>query len=154
MTPLTTKAPRHAFLVVLHDVAPPFAIQIEKIVAAMQPLIGSRLGAAVVPSWHGRTLTAADDGFAGFVQASFDEILLHGYEHRRTGGAGLVSMLTGRSDEFNGLSAAEAATRLRCGQQILQERFGRRAEGFIAPTYQRGVLDAPLLAAEGMRFHV
>ena len=143
-----------SFCVVLHDVAPLFTAQISKIVAKMQPLVGSKMGAAVVPCWRGETLRPDQVGFVELVRSGFDEILLHGYRHERTAGRGLISVLTGSSDEFNGLPATDARERLRRGQETLAACFDGPAEGFIAPTYQCGNLTPKLLADHGMRYRV
>ena len=143
-----------SFCVVLHDVAPIFKPQIEKIVRKMRPLIGSQMAAAVVPCWHGRLLDPGEETFVDLVQSNFDEILLHGYRHERTTGHGLISTLTGSSDEFNGLSRDEAAVRLRLGQDSLERCFSGPAAGFIAPTYQRGKLTAEILADHGLHYCV
>ncbi len=148
------RLPQRSFCVVLHDVAPVFIQQIEKIVSKMRPLVGSKMSAAVVPCWHGRTLEPREEGFLELVRSDFDETLLHGYRHERSSGRGLISLLTNSSDEFNGLSLADAADRLRLGQDVLKTCFSAPAAGFIAPTYQRGNLTAKILADHGLRYCV
>lgn len=143
-----------SFYVVLHDVAPRFADQISRVADALAPLIGTRLAAAIVPCWHGEPITAADSAFVEMTRQRFDDVLLHGFTHSRASGRGIVSLLTRGSDEFNGLSASEADSRLARGQNVLREFFGTAAEGFIAPTFQSGRLTPARLAAHGLRFAV
>lgn len=151
---LSRRERERRFYVVLHDVTPRFAPQIEAVVGALVPLIGERIAAAYVPCWDGRNSSPDDRPFLEFVQNSFGEILLHGYTHRRENGRGLVSLLTRGDDEFNGLTDAETDSRLAGGQQAMQDLFGRPAEGFIAPTYQHGRLTSSRLARHGLTFDV
>jgi hypothetical protein len=143
-----------SFYVVLHDVAPCFASQISAIVDALEPLIGTRLAAAVVPCWHGEPIGDDDIPFVRFVGDRFNDILLHGFTHSRIRGRGMISLITGAADEFNGLSAEEAESRLSRGQSTLREYFDRPACGFIAPTFQSGRLTAARLAQYGLHYTV
>lgn len=139
-----------AFIVTLHDVAPRFSEQIARITDQLEPLIGDRLAAAVVPCWHGHPIRRDDHDFRRLVAGRFGEIMLHGFHHQRERGRGLVSLLTRGADEFNGLSVGETRRRLRAGQNVLQTLFGRPASGFIAPTFQRGRVTPELLAECGI----
>jgi hypothetical protein len=98
----TTRSNDHSFYVVLHDVAPCFSKQISVILDALAPLINTRIAAAVVPSWHGKPITSDDGSFIQLVGERFDDLLLHGFFHSRSNGRGLVSLMTGGADEFNG----------------------------------------------------
>ena len=55
LTPTTRTAAE--MLVVVHDVAPPFADELRAVVAGIRPLVGSRFSCAVVPRWHGKEFT-------------------------------------------------------------------------------------------------
>lgn len=142
------------FYVVLHDVTPKFAHQVASIVKELSPLVGTHMAAAVVPRWHGRNPEPGDEQFARNVQRDFDELLLHGYIHRRDRGSGLVSLLTRSSDEFNGLSVPAAHRRLKSAQHCFSRMFGTTSRGFIAPTFQRGPLTASRLAEHGIGYYV
>ena len=87
------------FLVVVHDVAPVFGVQLRTIVRTLEPLVGNRFSAAVVPRWHGGPSGAADDPYGGLL-GCFGERLLHGWTHQRERRNGLISWLTGQADEF------------------------------------------------------
>lgn len=104
----------------------------------LAPLVGRRLAAGVVPDWHGAWPLAAHADYCRLVGDATDEILLHGYSHRRERGFGPVSLLAGRCDEMNGLDAQETSHLLERGQRALEQAFGRRARGFLAPGWQRG----------------
>jgi predicted deacetylase len=150
----TTRSNHRSFYVVLHDVAPCFSRQVAAILDALAPLINTRIAAAVVPSWHGKPITSDDDSFIRLVRERFGDVLLHGFTHARTGGRGLVSLMTGSADEFNGLSPEESESRLERGQAALREQFNGPACGFIAPTFQRGRLTADRLARHGLNYAV
>lgn len=140
-----------AFLVVIHDVTPQFVEPIAAILARLTPLIRRHVAAAVVPQWHGQPWTD-DGGFAGWVKGHFGEVLLHGCTHHRSRGGSLLSRLIGRADEFAGMPAAAAVERLRCGQAILAEAFGRPAMGFVPPAWQSGPVCPALLTACGLHY--
>src|SRR5262245_56966499 len=94
-------------LVCLHDATPAYARETHVMVRELAPLIGRRLSFAVVPNWHGRWPLEAHSDYCGMIRESCDEILLHGYFHRRERGLGPTSLLVGRHDEMNGLGAEE-----------------------------------------------
>lgn len=143
-----------SFYVVLHDVTPRFASEIDEIVAALTPLIGRQFAAAVVPHWDADDSHRLTEDFADRIDRHFGEVLLHGFTHRRHDGAGTISALTGACDEFNGYSHAEAHERLDAGQGELQRAFGRRSSGFIAPTFQLGRLKLDRFHEHDLHFTV
>ena len=49
-----------------------------------------------------------------------------------------MSLLTGGSDEMNGLDARETRRTIERGQQVFADAFGAPASGFLAPAWQRG----------------
>jgi len=138
----------------LHDVAPVFAPQVAAFTRAMAPLVGSAMSAAVVPCWGGEPLAERDRPFLEKVRADYANILLHGYEHFRPAGRGLVSAIADGKDEMNGLDPAETDRRLAAGQQILTRWLGRPACGFIAPTYRVGHATPERLAQFGIHYTV
>jgi hypothetical protein len=104
----------------------------------LAPLVGRRLSFAIVPDWHGAWPLAAHSGYCRLVQEASEELLLHGYFHRRRHGWGISTWLTGGSDEMNGLDPDETRRTLERGQRVFTEVFGAPARGFLAPGWQQG----------------
>jgi hypothetical protein len=124
------------FCVVVHDVSPLFRTEIDDILRELKPLVGRQIGGAVVPAWHGCRM---DGEHARQLQnwgGEFGEVLLHGSTHYRDGRTGLISWLTGRSDEFSGMSLNESIERLKQAQVQLKSIFGSTARGFVPPAWQ------------------
>jgi hypothetical protein len=69
---------------------------------------------------------------------SSEELLLHGYVHRRERSRGLVSWLAEDSDEMNALALDDTRSVLEQGQRVFTDVFGARARGFLAPAWQPG----------------
>jgi peptidoglycan/xylan/chitin deacetylase (PgdA/CDA1 family) len=126
------------FLVSVHDATPAYARETRLIIEGLTPLVGSRFSFGVVPDWYGDWPLAAHLGYCRMVDGAADEILLHGYHHRRQRGQGPTSWLTGGTDEMNGLDAEETRATLQRGQQVFREVFGRPARGFLPPAWQKG----------------
>lgn len=126
------------FLVCLHDGSPAHARETRAMLRDLGPRVGRRIAVGVVPDWHGRWPLAEHPGFCRAVGDATEEILLHGYSHRRRCGFGPVTLLTGGCDEMNGLDAHETLHLLERGQLALEQAFGRRARGFLAPGWQPG----------------
>lgn len=126
------------FIVCLHDATPAFARETAVILRDLAPLVGRRLSAGVVPDWRGDWPLAAYRDYCGLVRESSEELLLHGYRHRRRHGAGPTTWLTGGSDEMNGLDTAETRRLIEDGQAVFADVFGRPARGFLAPAWQAG----------------
>jgi hypothetical protein len=104
----------------------------------LAPLLGRRLAFGVVPDWHGEWPLTAHPEYCRMVRESSDELLLHGYFHKRQRGWGPASSLTEGSDEMNGLDAHETRRTLERGQRVFTEVFGAPARGFLAPAWQPG----------------
>jgi peptidoglycan/xylan/chitin deacetylase (PgdA/CDA1 family) len=107
----------------------------------LAPCLGRRLAFAVVPDWHGEWPLAAHPDYCRWLRESAEELLLHGYFHQRRRGWGPVSMLTGSSDEMNGLTPDETRRTIARGQHVFDEAFGAPARGFLAPGWQTGRVD-------------
>jgi hypothetical protein len=103
----------------------------------------------VVPDWHGEWPLAAHPEYCRLVQESSEELLLHGYFHRRQRGRGITTLLTDGSDEMNGLDAEETLRTLERGQRVFAEVFGEAARGFIAPGWQPGRVRSGKAVANG-----
>lgn len=106
-------------------------------IRALAPRIGRRLSFGVVPNWHGRWPLAEYPDYCELLCESADELLLHGYFHRRQRGYGPATLLTASSDEMNGLDPEETCRTLERGQRALIDAFGAPARGFVAPAWQR-----------------
>ena len=126
------------FLICIHDATPAYARATEQLLRGLAPLVGRRLALGVVPAWHGSWPLAAHREYCRLLQGASDELLLHGYSHRRQRGSGPVSWLAERCDEFSGLDREEAGTLLERGQLAFADVFGQRARGFLAPGWQEG----------------
>jgi predicted deacetylase len=137
------------FLVLIHDVAPPFVADIDTILGELEPLVGRQVTGAFVPLWHG---CAWAPGRARAVAARFEEVALHGLTHQRRGIGGPVSWLTAGSDELCGLSARAALARVRLGRRLLQALCGRDVAGLIPPAWMRGRLRPEALRGIGLRY--
>jgi predicted deacetylase len=143
-----------SFCVMLHDVAPIYASHVATFTRVMAPLVGTAMSAAVVPCWGGVPLEERDRPFLERVQAEYANILLHGYEHFRPAGGGMVSKIADGKDEMLGLGPVETDRRLEAGQAILAKWLGRPALGFIAPTYRIGLASPERLARFGIHYTV
>ena len=104
----------------------------------LAPLLGRRLSFGVVPDWCGEWPLQSHPDYCRLVRESSDELLLHGYFHRRGRGRGPTTLLTAGNDEMNGLDLEETRWMLGRGQQVFEEVFGEAARGFIAPAWQLG----------------
>lgn len=130
--------PRARLVVCIHDVSPAFAHETRAMLRDLAPIVGRRLALAVVPDWHGAWPLTAHPGYCRMVRDGSEELLLHGYFHRRGRGWGPATVLAGRCDEMNGLDAAETQRTLERGQQVFTTVFGTGARGFVAPAWQSG----------------
>lgn len=134
-----------SFNVTLHDVTPFFEDAVRRVMDALEPIVGRRLGMAVVPRWHGRAPCVGDERFWSFVGEHAGEVLLHGYEHVQPRFSGVAGVC--KANEMRGLDENTARERIERGQGDLLRFLGTRAEGFLAPAYERGgATDAALEA--------
>ena len=65
MTSLAGNLAGSKFCVVLHDMTPIFAAEIDRLLDALQPLVRDRLVGAIVPQWHGNVTSESDRRFFG-----------------------------------------------------------------------------------------
>ena len=126
------------FLVCIHDATPAYARETHAMIRDLAPLLGRRLSFAVVPDWYGAWPLAAHPDYCGLVKEASEELLLHGYFHRRQRGWGPTTLLAEGCDEMNGLDPQETRRNLECGQRVFTEVFGEPARGFLAPGWQLG----------------
>jgi hypothetical protein len=126
------------FLICIHDATPAYSRETRAMIRDLAPLVGRRLSFGVVPDWHGEWPLAAHPDYCRLVQEASEELLLHGYIHRRQRGWGPTTWLTVGSDEMNGLDPEETRRTLERGQRVFTEVFGEPARGFLAPGWQQG----------------
>lgn len=137
------------FLVCMHDASPAWERETRTMLRDLAPLTGRRLSFGVVPDWHGTWPLAAHPDYCRLLQEASEELLLHGYFHRRRRGSGIITLLTRRSDEMNGLDEEATVRTLERGQRAFAEVFGERARGFLAPGWQRGHVHRAVTAYGG-----
>lgn len=127
---------RRVFLIAVHDVAPLFQAEIDHILEALNPLVGRQLSGAIVPCWHGQH--PDEEGIRQFRSWNdrFGELLLHGCTHFRSIRPGLVSWLTGRADEFSGMSPENVQKCLSESQSHVRTLFGTALRGLVPPAWQ------------------
>ena len=130
--------PSRPFLVCIHDATPAYAGETRAMIRDLAPLLGRRLACGVVPDWHGEWPLAAHRDYCRFVQESCEELLLHGYFHRRLQGWGPATWIAEGCDEMNGLDGEETRRALERGQHVFSDVFGEPARGFLAPAWQAG----------------
>jgi peptidoglycan/xylan/chitin deacetylase (PgdA/CDA1 family) len=136
MAPVTDRPCRSEFCVVVHDVTPFFAAEIDRILDELQPLIREQLVGAVVPQWHGsRTSAFARRQFAYWL-TRFGDFVLHGWTHHRETKRGVVSWCTDCADEFARRSLGETLERLRLAQICAQDLLGQTLRGFVPPAWR------------------
>ena len=126
------------FLVCIHDATPAYACETRMLIRDLAPLLGRRLSFGVVPNWYGEWPLAAHPDYCRLVMENSEELLLHGYFHRRQRGLGPTTFLTGGNDEMNGLDPEETRHTLERGHRVFSDVFGQPARGFLAPAWQRG----------------
>ena len=128
------------FLICIHDASPASARETQMMIRELAPLVGRRLSFGVVPDWHGEWPLAAHRDHCAFLKESSQELLLHGYAHRRRQGWGPVSWIASGCDEMNGLDQEETHRLLHRAQSAFADAFGAPAAGFLAPGWQAGQL--------------
>lgn len=141
-----------SFLVIVHDVAPPFLAPLRTIGRELARLVGRAVAGAVVPHWHGAQPSAQCAALVEYARATFGEVLLHGYSHRSARPRGPVALLTDGADELSALAPGAAVARLRAGRARLSGAFGTPISGLVAPAWQPGPVTPALLAACGLDY--
>lgn len=132
---LTTRRP---FLVCIHDATPAYAQQTAVMIRDLAPLVGRRLSFAVVPNWYGEWPLASHPDYCRLVREGAEELLLHGFFHKRQRGWGPTTLLAENCDEMNGLDPDETRRTLARAQRVFADALGAPARGFLAPAWQRG----------------
>ena len=138
------------FLVCIHDATPAYDVETRMMIRDLAPLVGRALSFGVVPNWHGEWSLADHPDYCQIVRESSEERLLHGYSHHRPRGWGPAAVLTGRSDEMNGLDQEETRRLLERGQRLFTEVFGEPARTFLPPAWQMGQVRLTAANAPGV----
>jgi uncharacterized protein len=125
------------FVICIHDATPAYADATRVMLRDLAPLVRRRLSFGVVPNWYGQWPLAAHPRFCRLLEESSEELLLHGYLHRRQRGWGPITLLAG-TDEMNGLDPGETQNTIERGQRVFADVFGAPARGFLAPAWQLG----------------
>ena len=126
------------FLVCIHDATPVYARETREMIRGLAPLVDRRLCFGVVPNWCDEWPLSAHADYCGLVRDNSEELLLHGYFHRRQHGWGPATWLAEGCDEMNGLDPTETRRTLERGQRVFVDVFGEPARGFLAPAWQAG----------------
>jgi hypothetical protein len=127
-----------SFIVCIHDATPAFARETRAMLRDLTPLVGRHLSFGVVPNWYGEWPLEAHADYCALIRENADELLLHGFFHRRARGRGPATFLTDGTDEMNGLDRDETAHTLERAQTVFTEIFSRPARGFLPPAWQLG----------------
>ncbi|MGF7155069.1 DUF2334 domain-containing protein [Novosphingobium gossypii] len=131
----------------IHDVAPCFEGQVDRLVDGMEARLGpARHAMLVVPDHWARAPLTGAAAFRTRLRGWSDsgvEMFVHGWYHRddarHDGTAGFKARhMTAGEGEFLGLSHAEALRRMRDGKALIEDVIGRPAAGFIAPAWLYG----------------
>ncbi len=131
----------------IHDVGPRFEREVDILVDLLTGLLGGpRFAMLVVPNHWGEAPLAEASAFRRKLRdwsATGVEMFVHGWFHRDTADhQGLARIkaraMTASEGEFLGLSATDAAQRMRDGKALVEDIIGRPATGFIAPAWLYG----------------
>ena len=146
------RPPVRPFLVCIHDATPAYARETRAMLGDLAPLIGCRLSLGVVPNWNREWHLAGHPDYCRSICERAEELLLHGYFHKRQRGWGPATWLAEGSDEMNGLDAEETRHIIERGQGVLTEAFGAAARGFLPPAWQSGHVRPENVATLGVDY--
>ena len=159
--------PRNKSLIVsLHDVAPPFDVDIEAQLTALEELGIRRLVLKVVPNWHGQHPLSASPYFVERLQEWVvigSQVVLHGVEHQPHGelrGSPArhlrARLFAARAAEFMTLSTVEATRMVEAGQAELARAGLPNPHTFCPPGWlmsdeaEEGVAESGIRVVTGM----
>lgn len=137
----------------IHDVAPCFESEVDRLIDRTAPYTAGRVALLVVPDHWGQAPIIPGSPFAsrlrGWAKSGF-EIFLHGFTHcdaiAHDGAADRLRSrwMTAGEGEFLGLNRKHARERIERGRALLESITGQPIAGFIAPAwlYGPGTLDA------------
>lgn len=145
--------PARRLIASIHDVAPRFEREIDRLFDLLAPHVNNRVALLVVPNHWDQSPIVPGSPFAGrlrgWAESGF-EIFLHGYYHSDLARHDQLSdrlrsrWMTAGEGEFLGLMRDEAKARIQDGQALLEDVTGIPIAGFVAPAwlYGRGTVDA------------
>ena len=146
-------------LVSIHDVAPKFEGQVDRLADLVQrDMDGPRFAMLVVPDHKGSSPIHSGTAFASRLRAWSDagvDMFVHGWFHiDRSEHDGALARfkakrMTAGEAEFLGLDHATARARMSNGRKLLEDIIGRPAVGFIAPAWLYGEGAKAALVEEG-----
>ncbi|EHJ60640.1 polysaccharide deacetylase family protein [Novosphingobium pentaromativorans] len=134
-------------LVSIHDVAPHFEGEVDRLLELLTPILGGpRLAMLVVPNHWGKSPIGGDAAFRSRLRSWSDagiEMFVHGWFHKdlnnHTGLANLKARhMTAGEGEFLGLDYRTAFQRMSEGKYLLEDITGQAVAGFIAPAWLYG----------------
>lgn len=138
------EAERPALIVSVHDVAPATRERSARIIEELAQLGVRCCSLLVVPNYHYRGSSFCDREFVGWLrqlEASGNEIVMHGYYHARAESSGesmrdrvITRLYTQREGEFYDLSYEEALRRISQAREEFRSA-GLKPHGFIAPAW-------------------
>lgn len=139
-------------LVVVHDFSSVFLSELTHITRMLEPLVGQRMSAAIVPRWHGSSCCVSNAAYRDLLK-NYSGHLLHGWTHQSASRLRPFSLLTGSADEFRGLDETAILTRLEHARADFWELTGDCAAGLLPPAWQLPIPSHRLPALEFvMRF--
>lgn len=153
--------PYQALVVSVHDVHPGTLTECRTILAHLDALGIHRRSLLVIPCADGSLEPAPEFGeWLQAQQAAGDEVVQHGYYHRRqptdppltTLAAVLDTLLARGAGEFLSIGYTEALHRLKLGRERLVE-WGCEAQGFVAPAWLYSALAARAVADAGFSYY-
>jgi predicted deacetylase len=135
------------FLASIHDVAPRFETEVDRLVDRLRPYCGSRIALLVIPDHWGTSPVVPGSPFAtrlrGWSDSGF-EIFLHGFYHRdsadhvRAADRLRSRWMTAGEGEFLGLGPIAARERIERGRELIESIIGQPIAGFVAPAWLYG----------------
>ena len=143
----------------IHDVSPRFEGEVDRLLALVEPFVGSRLAMLVVPNHWSAAPIVPGSPFATRLRGWADsgvELFLHGYYHRdearHSGHSARFKSryLTAGEGDFLGLDRSEAARRIAAGRDLIEQISGRPIAGFVAPAWLYGPGALAALAESGI----
>lgn len=151
--------PDPSLLVSIHDVAPKFEGQVDRLADLVsRGMEAPRYAMLVVPDHWGDSPIRAGTPFASRLRAWSDagvDMFVHGWFHLDRGehdGALArfkAKRMTAGEGEFLGLDHATARMRMADGRKLVEDIIGRPAAGFIAPAWLYGDGAMQALREEG-----
>lgn len=148
-------------VVSIHDVAPPFQLEIQRLLEALAAIGVPQPTLNIVPNWHGAFPLCSAPSLVRLLQAQSDlgsELVLHGFEHHRAGPLRGPAHLRLRADLFAGdaaefltLAPERAAQRIQEGRAVLVRAGLPTPSSFCAPGWLLAPDLAPVLQECGIR---